>query len=158
MGRRRHRRGVCPSKERQRKNFIQKGRFISLILDTDALVALLKGLPHADEAIRRAEESGDQIATTIISAYELLRGAYLSSNPEKNITQVKELLSDMQVIDLTFQACDEAAKIYRDLRKSGHLIGEDDLLIAGIAKAAAGTILTRDKHFKLIQGLSIVKW
>ena len=129
-----------------------------MILDTDALVALLKGLPHAGDALRSAEENDDQIATTIISAYELLRGAYLSSNPEKNIAQVQELLSNMQVIDLTFEACDEAAKIYRDLRKSGHLIGEDDLLIAGIAKAAAGTLLTRDGHFKLVKGLNTMKW
>ena len=129
-----------------------------MILDTDILVALLKGLPNADEALRQAEERDEQIATTIISAYELLRGAHVSSRPEKNIAQVQELLSNIQIIDLTFQACDEAAKIYRDLRKSGHLIGEDDLLIAGIAKAAAGTLLTRDGHFKLVRGLSTIKW
>jgi len=158
MGRRRHRRSVCPSKERSRAHHIQKGRFVSLILDTDALVALLKGLPQADVALKRLEENDDQIATTIISAYELLRGAYISSNPEKNLAEVRELLSNMEVIDLTFQACEEAARIYRNLRKSGHLIGEDDVIIAGIAKASGGTLLTRDAHFKLVQGLNTMRW
>lgn len=129
-----------------------------MILDTNALVALLKGVPEANEALRRLEEDDDQIATTIISAYELLRGAYLSSNPEKNLAEVQELLSNLQILDLNLQACEEAAKIYRDLRKKGRLIGEYDVLIAGIAKALAETVLTRDAHFKLVQGLSTTRW
>ena len=129
-----------------------------MILDTDALIALLKGEPDADEAIRSLEEKDDQVATTIISAYELLRGAHISSNPEKNLAEVHELLSNIEVLDLTLQACEEASKIYRDLRKKGCLIGEDDVLIAGIAQARAKAIVTRDAHFKLIRGIDIVEW
>jgi tRNA(fMet)-specific endonuclease VapC len=129
-----------------------------MILDTNVLVALLKGAPEANQALLRLEETSDEPATTIISAYELLRGAYISSNQEKNLTEVRELLSNMQVLDLTLQACEEAAKIYQYLRKKGHLIGEHDLLIAGIAKAFDGTLLTRDGHFKQIQGLKTMKW
>ena len=129
-----------------------------MILDTDALVGLLKGVPEADEALRRLEENDDEPATTIISAYELLRGAYISSNPEKNLAEIQDLLSNIQVLDFTLQACEEAAKIYRDLRKNGRLIGEHDVLIAGITKAFAGTLLTRDEHFKLVQGLNTKRW
>ena len=129
-----------------------------MILDTDVLVALLKGLTEAEEAFRRLEKNNNQISTTIITAYELLRGAYISSNPERNLADVRELLSNMQVIDLTLQSCEEASKIYRDLRKKGCLIGEYDILIAGIAKTLADTVLTRDAHFKLIQGLTLMIW
>jgi tRNA(fMet)-specific endonuclease VapC len=129
-----------------------------MILDTDALIALLKGEPDAYEAIRSLEEKDDQMATTIISAYELLRGAHISSNPEKNIAEVQDLLSNIEVLDLTLQACEEASKIYRDLRKKGCLIGEDDVLIAGIAQARAKAIVTRDAHFKLIRGINTVEW
>lgn len=129
-----------------------------MILDTDVLVALLKGVQEANEAFQRLEEKDDQIVTTIISAYELLRGAYISSKTEKNLTEIQELLSNMQVLDLTLQACDEASKIYRDLRKKGCLIGEYDVLIAGIAKAHAERVLTRDGHFKLVEGLNTTEW
>ena len=129
-----------------------------MILDTSVLVALLKGVPQADDALRRFEENDEEIATTIISAYELLRGAYLSSKTEKNLAEVNELLSNVQVLDLTFQACEEAAKIYCDLRKEGCLIGEHDILIAGIAKSLAKTLVTRDTHFRLIKGLDLMKW
>jgi tRNA(fMet)-specific endonuclease VapC len=129
-----------------------------LILDTNALVALLKGMSDANETFRRLEETENELSTTIISAYELIRGAYVSSTPEKNIAEVQDLLSNMQVLDLTLEACEEAAKIYRQLRKSGHLIGENDMLIAGIVKASSGTLLTRDAHFKIVEGLDTMKW
>ena len=129
-----------------------------MILDADALIALLKGETDAEKAIRNLEEKDDQVSTTIISAYELLRGAYISSSPDKNLAEVQELLSNIEVLDLTLQACEEASKIYRDLRKKGCLIGEDDVLIAGIAQARAKAIVTRDSHFKLIQGIDTVEW
>ena len=129
-----------------------------MILDTNALVALLKGMSDANETFRRLEETDNELSTTIISAYELIRGAYVSSTPEKNIAEVQDLLSNMQVLDLTLEACEEAAKIYRQLRKSGRLIGENDMLIAGIVKASSGTLLTRDAHFKIVDGLDTMKW
>ena len=129
-----------------------------MILDTNALVALLKGVPEANEAFHRLEETDNEISTTIISAYELIRGAYVSSTPEKNLAEVQALLSNIQILDLTLQACEEASKIYLKLRKRGCLIGETDVLIAGIVKATAGTLLTRDVHFKLVEGLDSVKW
>ena len=129
-----------------------------MILDTDALISLMNGEPSADKAIRDLEEKENQIVTTIISAYELLRGAHISSNPEKNLARVQDVLSNIPILDLTLQACEEASKIYRDLREKGCLIGEYDVLIAGIAKAHAETVLTRDGHFKIVQGLNTIKW
>ena len=129
-----------------------------MILDTDALIALLNGEPAADGAVRHLEEKDDQVATTIISAYELLRGAYISSEPERNLAEARELLSNIEILDLTLQACEEASKIYSDLRKKGCLIGENDMLVAGIAKAHAVAVMTRDAHFKLIRAITVVEW
>jgi len=129
-----------------------------MILDTDALISLMNADASADKAIRDLEEKENQILTTIISAYELLRGAYISSNPEKNLAKIRDLLSNINILDLTMQACEEASKIYQDLRKKGCLIGEYDVLIAGIARANAEKVLTRDGHFKLVEGLDTVRW
>ncbi len=129
-----------------------------MILDTDALIALLNGEPAANEMIRHLEEKGNQFVTTIISAYELLRGAYISSKPERNLAEARELLSNIEILDLTMQAAEEASKIYCDLRKKGCLIGENDVLISGIAKARADPIMTRDAHFKLIRAITVVDW
>jgi len=61
--------------------------------------------PEAVEKITVLEENGDPIATTIITTYELLKGAYLSRTCEESLAKITEILSSMQVLDLTFKAC-----------------------------------------------------
>jgi len=129
-----------------------------VILDTDVLIALLNGTPAASKAIERLEEDGELAQTTILNVYELLRGAQISNHPERNLSQVQELISNVEVIDLNMQACAEGSKIYCDLRKAGHLIGEFDTLIAAIAKATGVAVLTRDNHFTHIQGITVINW
>ena len=129
-----------------------------MILDTDILVALLKGEPDAIQTIRALEEKNDRIATTAVTAYELLKGAYISSKPKENIEKVQEIISNVQVLDLTLKACEEASKIYRDLRKAGSLIGEFDALIAAIARTYDEIIMTRDEHFTFIRGIKVTEW
>ena len=129
-----------------------------MILDTDVLIALLNGEPNAKNAIEHLEENGEKAATTIITVYELLRGAYISTNHERNLAEVQDLLSNIEILNLTIQACEEASKIYRDLRRAGRLIGEFDTLIAAIVKMHSEAVMTRDEHFSLIQGIDIVEW
>jgi tRNA(fMet)-specific endonuclease VapC len=129
-----------------------------LILDTDILVALLKGKRDANEAMQSFQEKGNEAATTIINAYELLKGAYISSKPKDNLAEVQELLSNIHVLDLTLQACEEASAIYQDLKRVGTLIGEFDVLIAAIARTYDETIMTRDEHFTFIRGTKVTEW
>jgi predicted nucleic acid-binding protein len=129
-----------------------------LILDTDILVALLKGEPKAIQMIRAIEEKNERIVTTIVTAYELLKGAYISSKPKENLAKVQDIISNLLVLDLSLKACEEASKIYRDLRKAGNLTGEFDVLIAAIARTYDETIVTRDEHFEFIRGIKVTNW
>lgn len=128
------------------------------ILDTDILVALLKGAPDATEKIRSLEEQGNQVSTTIITAYELLKGAQISFKAQENLTKVRELFSSLHILELSYNACEEASKIYEELRKTGSMIGEFDILIAAITRTCNETLLTRDEHFELIRGMKIINW
>jgi tRNA(fMet)-specific endonuclease VapC len=129
-----------------------------LILDTDILVALLKGKPDATKAMSVLEEKNGEVTTTIITVYELLKGAYSSSKPKENLTKVQNVISNLQVLNLSFQACEEASKIYQDLRQAGRLIGEFDVLIAAIARTYDETIMTRDGHYSFIRGIKVTEW
>jgi predicted nucleic acid-binding protein len=122
------------------------------------MIALLKGSPDAVEKVSELVNQGEQVAITIISAYELLKGAYLSSKRQENLPYVKAAISNIQVLDLSTEACEEASNIYCELKKSGNLISEFDILIAAIAKTNDEAILTRDKHFKSIKGLELITW
>jgi tRNA(fMet)-specific endonuclease VapC len=118
----------------------------------------MKGDEDAKKAMQGLEEKNDQVGTTIISAYELLKGADMSSKPERNLTKAQDLLSNIEVLNLTLQACRDASVIYREIRKTGTLIGEFDVLIAAIARAHNEIIMTRDGHFSVIRNLKVTSW
>jgi len=129
-----------------------------LILDTDLLIALLKGQKDANKALQGLEKKSEHLSTTVITAYELLKGAQLSSKPEENTAEVQKLLTNLDILDLTLQACEEASTIYCDLKKAGCLTGEFDVLIAAIARICDETIMTRDNHFKSFKNTKIAEW
>ena len=126
-------------------------------LDTDILMALLRGNERARDTIATLEEKGESINTTMITAYELLKGAAASTR-EKNHSEVMGLLSQIGVLALTAEACSEAAKILQTLRKSGEIMGEFDVLIAATAISNREDLLTRDEHFGRIDGLNVREW
>jgi tRNA(fMet)-specific endonuclease VapC len=122
------------------------------------MIELLKKSSAAMKKVQELSNDNDEAVTTIVTAYELLRGASLSFNRQENLAQMREVISNIQVLDLTTKACEEAANIYADLKKNGTLIGEFDILIAAIAKTNKEAILTMDKHFESLRGLQLIKW
>jgi predicted nucleic acid-binding protein len=127
-------------------------------LDTDILIGLLKGDQNAIDAIRRLQDEEEPLKTTAINAYELLKGAQVSSRQKENLNSIKELLSSIPVLPLSQEPCEEASKIYEKLRREGHTIGEFDILIASIAILEGDPLITRDGHFQLIKDLSLRTW
>jgi predicted nucleic acid-binding protein len=122
------------------------------------MVAFLNGTQDAVRKIEELTNQGDTIAVTTITVYELLKGAQLSSRQKENLLYVTEAISSVQILDLSNDACLEAARIYCTLKEEGKLIGEFDILIAAIAKTNGEAILTRDQHFKSVPGLILAKW
>jgi tRNA(fMet)-specific endonuclease VapC len=125
------------------------------ILDTTVIVALLKGKTETIAQIKKLLEKEDTLGITTITAYELLKGAALSAKQKENTQAVKEVISNLQIFDLSPQACEEAAEIYSELENAGKIISEFDILIAAIAKTNNEAILTYDKHFRTIKGLHL---
>ena len=127
------------------------------IIDTNVMIPFLNGSPEEVSKVREVSISG-QVVITIITAYELLKGAQRSSKPENNLKDIKEAISNMQVLDLSQEACEEESNIFCELKKSGKMISEFDILIAAIAKTNGEDILTRDQHFKCIRGIDLMQW
>jgi tRNA(fMet)-specific endonuclease VapC len=121
------------------------------------MVAFLKGLPDAVNKIDELTKNGN-ISITTITYYELLKGASLSSMRQENLSEITKALANMVILDISLEACAEAAEIYRELKEGGCLIGEFDIIIAAIARLNHEALLTRDKHFKCVKGLEISNW
>jgi tRNA(fMet)-specific endonuclease VapC len=128
------------------------------VLDTNIMVSLLKDEEEAKEKIRSLEQSGERICTTAITAYELLKGAQISSRSEDNLAKVRELISSLELLGLTVGACEHASKIYKELRQRGKMIGEFDILIAAIVRTFDEKLVSRDGDFKSIRGLEVINW
>jgi tRNA(fMet)-specific endonuclease VapC len=131
----------------------------TLVLDTDIMISFLRGYSDAIEKMQSLE-ANDDLSTTIITAYELLKGASSSKNVEENVARVQDSVSRLQILNLSMEACEAASRVFERLKHTGVLIGEFDMLIAGIvlSQAEETTLVTRDQHFRSIKGIKIIKW
>lgn len=122
-----------------------------IVADSDVLVDALRGQRAARGRIELELKAG-ALATTAISAFELLSGARSEAERKK----VESLLAAMPVLPLDEQAANRAAEVRRGLEGRGAKIGMADYLIAGICLSRQCILLTRNlEHFERVPGLTL---
>jgi tRNA(fMet)-specific endonuclease VapC len=135
------------------------------LLDTDTLTHAHLGNRKVQERIEQAGE--DNVATTIVSAIEVLRGRHeflLKAANGDELLRAQELLDasealllDTQIICVNARVAAEFDKVRLD--KKLKKIGRPDLLIACIARAHQATLVTRNVvHFRQMHGLKVENW
>ena len=112
-----------------------------VVFDSNIIVDALRQKRSALDLIDAYLEK-EKLAITIVNKYEVLRGF-----SEKEESIVSEFLSQFVVYELEDSAITEAVKAYKKLAEKGKMVGELDILIAGIAAANNETLVTRDKDF-----------
>jgi tRNA(fMet)-specific endonuclease VapC len=120
-----------------------------VILDTSIMIDLSRKQKYAIDLVASYQEK-EQIATTIITQYEMLRGT-----PEPFLPYITNLLNRFIILDFGNDALVEAVKIYRTLKEKGTLINELDIIIAGIAAASDETLITKDTDFLTLKNNKI---
>lgn len=122
-----------------------------IVTDTDVLIDSLRGAEPVRGRID-LELSTGHLATTVVTAFELLSGARGPAQKEK----IERLLGAMTILPLEFTASKTAAGIRRDLESRGEGIGMADYLIGGICLSRNAMLLTRNRaHFQRIPGLQL---
>ena len=136
-----------------------------LILDTDHLSALDRGGVKGAALNQKLEARGDEVATTIITAEEQLRGwlAQIRRNrqPHKWISAYQRLQGRIEFfaagLVLPWDAA--AADVFLGLRSQGIRIGTMDLKIASIVLASDAILLSRNlRDFQKIPQLRVEDW
>lgn len=122
------------------------------IVDTDVLIDVLN--ERAPQRVSDAARRG-ALSTTAIVAYEVRRGA----RTDKARDSVELLLTQMISIEpFDDVAAAESAALYRELSRSGQVIGKPDLYIAGICLAVGAQLLTRNlREYSRVPGLQLVQ-
>jgi predicted nucleic acid-binding protein len=127
-------------------------------LDTDLLVAILRGKEGAWKKVAELDEE-EKGATTSINAFELFFGANKSARKNENLKETSKLLERLTVFPLDLLSSQKAAEISARLMDKGEIIDFRDAMIAAIAIENDLTLVTRNNfHFKRITDLKLELW
>lgn len=133
------------------------------VLDTDTLTLWLRGQPSVCQRV--AAEKPENLAITIITVEEILRGWYTQIRRARTDEQLARAYRSLQqAVEFTRQvrllAFDvPAIQQYHRLRDSHRRTGTNDLRIAATVLHVGATLVTRNTgDFEDIAGLSLENW
>ena len=131
---------------------------MNYFLDTNICVYFLKGLyPSVLENIQNTNPTNIKIPS-IVKA-ELLYGAEKSQHKAKNLTNINRFLEPFEIIPFDDDCSIIYSKIRAALEFKGTGIGPNDYIIAAIALAKNGILVTNNtKEFQRIKNLKIDNW
>jgi tRNA(fMet)-specific endonuclease VapC len=128
---------------------------MSIILDTDHCVAILRGRLQWQDRV--APET--LLLITAVTVSELLFGAHRSERLAENLALVDELLGIVTVLPFDTRAARRHGELKDILRRAGTPLADLDLQIASIALNHGLPLVTHNTaHFKRIPGLVLVDW
>ncbi|MCL2765174.1 MAG: PIN domain-containing protein [Treponema sp.] len=129
-----------------------------IFLDTDIISYYFNANIKIREKILEAIDSNDNICTTVINIYEILKGFKWKNNKNKE-NQFKDFLEDVIIFTIDDEVIEIASEIYSDLRKNGKTIGDADILIAAIVIKNNGILITNNiRHYEGIKSLKLINW
>jgi tRNA(fMet)-specific endonuclease VapC len=127
------------------------GKFL---LDTNIVIAIFAN----DVAVMNSLADANEVFVPSIALGELYYGAHKSSRVETNIARINQFADSSSVLSCDTETSQQYGRIKNSLRAKGRPIPENDIWIAAITKQHGLTLISRDEHFKEIDGLSIMAW
>lgn len=127
------------------------------LLDTNICVYWLKGNEHIEQKILSI--GLDNIALSFLNVSELYYGAYKSQRVNANLTLIRQLTDQLNVVESDEAISELFGEMKATLEKAGTIIDDADLFIAACAKVHGLTLVTNNlKHFRRIKGLRLENW
>ncbi|EIC27855.1 type II toxin-antitoxin system VapC family toxin [Methylomicrobium album] len=127
------------------------------LLDTNAVIALMKQHPKILEFVRRVGHSELRLCAPVEA--ELWYGVYKSARIEENRARLLALLTRMISLPFSDEATRHFGEIRAELVRQGTPIGPYDLQIAAIGRAYNLTVVTHNsREFTRVPGLLVEDW
>jgi tRNA(fMet)-specific endonuclease VapC len=125
------------------------------LLDTNAVIAVLKGNPVLHERLR--EYDPQDFGLSVVVAYELYFGAFRSQRQAENLARVDGLR--FEIVDFTTADARAAGLVRAELVAAGTPIGPYDTLIAAQALSRDLVLVTHNRReFSQVRALKIDDW
>lgn len=125
-----------------------------MILDTDAISALLSGSSLVAEAMQGEDEH--HLPVIVIGEY---RYGLTRSRDRGRLSRLFDLLIHHSVVlSVDLDTTPHYAAVREELRRKGRPIPENDVWVAALAWQYDLPILSQDDHFDEVPGLRRVSW
>lgn len=125
-----------------------------MILDTNAVSALLAGDP-ALEAVLAGEER-HELPVIVIGEYRY--GLQRSRARARLEPLLEALIEESGVLSISEATTRHYARVRESLRAAGKPIPENDVWIAALAAEHGLAVVTRDRDFDRVEGLTCLGW
>lgn len=127
-------------------------------LDTDFLIAVLRGNPEAEQKMSQLDSEGRQ-STTSINSFELFYGAHRSREKRASVEKVKNLLERLDVLPFESESSQRAGEALAALAAHGEPIDFRDAMIAAVARSNDLPLVSRNReHFSRFRDLKLEPW
>ncbi len=128
------------------------------MLDTDTCSYIMK---RSSEAVlkRLRKVPVSEVCISVITKSELLFGVELSPRRQQDEAALEAFLRYVEVLNFPDEASFHYARIRADLKRTGKMIGANDLFIAAHAYCLGLTLVTNNTHeFGRVRGLALENW
>ena len=119
------------------------------VIDSNIIIEFFNDTELSKKALKLCND--EKALTTSICQHEILAGA----RTEREIFIFSNLFNGFEILEHNTKSAFFSSGIYRDLKNRGKMIGDMDILIAGICRANNATLITLDKDFEKINGLDV---
>ncbi|MFY9984736.1 MAG: type II toxin-antitoxin system VapC family toxin [Chthoniobacterales bacterium] len=125
-----------------------------MILDTNALSALIDGDPAIGEII----EDFESLKLNSISLGEYRFGILQSRYRTEYENQLSQLEADFEVLTVDVTTATFYALVRHELKSLGRPIPYHDIWIAALARQHGLAVVSRDTHFDSVRGIQRLSW
>jgi len=128
---------------------------LKLVLDTNSYSDYAEGLPQTVDFMAT---HGEHMYLPSVVLGELNFGFMKGSRKRFNERKLQQFISSLKVeiIDVDADVARKYAIIYLSLQTRGTKIPINDVWIAASCMEVGGTLLTRDKHFEVVEQIETI--
>jgi tRNA(fMet)-specific endonuclease VapC len=130
----------------------------SYLLDTNHAVKVMAGEEPVSSQLAGQSQEGDWFYISMTVLAELFFAAYASSRREHNLSRINYLLERVILLDFDSRSAEEYGRVRAELKAKGRPIPGTDAQSATVARLHGLTVLTADRHFHFVDGVTTANW
>ena len=125
-----------------------------MILDTNGLSAVAEGESALEPILRKAA----QIAIPVIVLGEYRYGISHSRKRKHYERWLAEYLPTFRILDVDERTTLSYSAVRTELKRAGTPIPSNDVWIAALCRQHSLPLISRDRHFDAVSGITRVEW